>query len=713
MRLLPWIAALLVCVSVCLAEEPASEPRLLLKADAFETLVNPQCSHCRDEAKRRAGDLRDDDSVLCWIRGYSDGGAIPIRFFLNSYRVISDSYGVFVYDPEAGYTRGFAPSYDFKFAGWRNGVMVMKHQDGTLYSCLTGIAFDGPKKGERLKPVPTLTSRWGFWIKHYPQTVAYHMFDKYQAKELPTVPREDEQKTRLPPDTRLPGEELVLGVTDGGTVRAYPLATLMKSGLIRERVGEQDRIVIWYGPTETAAAYSTVASPQKAENGKPRSLHFDLNSKSPDAPLVDKETGSHWDITGRAVEGELKGWALAWLDGTKVKWFAWSAEYPKTTIYDAPQTGSIADKAEMIAGTAEFLRAVPKRFATVRAINLDRHEITLLTDGEADAKTWTIEPDAEVKRFGWWGRLEQFQVGDRVWAWFKIDRRKEPEAISMLCDEPTEEELHGDGVAVVAREPGTIVLHPAKGPDRSLKLAAVEIFQGDKSVAAQELAVGSKVFIQSAGDRARLVLDSAAFERHLAEQQKYLRERWVADGLPGTITFLHIFSGEMELMLDHEAIRWGRSLKPGDEVRLTARSNVAAVVKDVRAWRERTQLRLVVNGLDQAEWKVGQRLACRMAAPSAEVDESPTPPDLGRPRSPADRVEWFLASIYCDCKIGGDTCTGQFFTLASCNPNSCGMPNQMREMFREMIGRGLTDQQIFAELIKMHGHDFLRPHLVP
>ena len=167
---------------------------------------------------------RDDDPVLCWIRGYSDGGAIPIRFFLNSYRVISDSYGVFVYDPEAGYARGFAPSYDFKFAGWRNGVMVMKHKDGTLYSCLTGIAFDGPKKGERLKPVPTLTSRWGFWIKHYPQTVAYHMFDKYQAKELPTVPHVDEQKTRLPPDTRLPGEEIVLGVADGGTVRAYPLA---------------------------------------------------------------------------------------------------------------------------------------------------------------------------------------------------------------------------------------------------------------------------------------------------------------------------------------------------------------------------------------------------------------------------------------------------------------------------------------------------------
>src|SRR5829696_8370120 len=149
----------------------------VLAAADFPTLVNPACSHCRDEAKRRAGELRPDDRVLCWTRGYSDGGAMPFRFFLNPYRVISDSYGVFVYDPDAGYARGFAPSFEFRFHGWRNGVMVMKHRDGTLYSCLTGVAFAGPRKGARLKPVPTVVSAWGWWLKQYPDAVAYHMFD--------------------------------------------------------------------------------------------------------------------------------------------------------------------------------------------------------------------------------------------------------------------------------------------------------------------------------------------------------------------------------------------------------------------------------------------------------------------------------------------------------------------------------------------------------
>src|SRR2546421_9444860 len=159
---------LLLWASISVAAEPARKPILIVKPRAFTTLVNPNCSHCRDEAKRRARDLCAEDRVLCWIRGYSDGGAIPFRFFLVPYRVISDTYGVFVYDPDAGYARGFAPSLDFRFHGWRNGVMVMRHKDGTLYSCLTGVAFDGPRKGDRLAPVPTLVADWGGWVRRYP-----------------------------------------------------------------------------------------------------------------------------------------------------------------------------------------------------------------------------------------------------------------------------------------------------------------------------------------------------------------------------------------------------------------------------------------------------------------------------------------------------------------------------------------------------------------
>jgi hypothetical protein len=315
------------------AAEPPKGPVLIEKPDAFKTLVNPECSHCRDEAKRRGDELKADDRVLCWVRDPKyDGGAIPFRFFLHPYRVISDTYGVFVFDADAGFARGFAPSVDFTFYGWRNGVMVMRHKDGTLYSCLSGVAFDGPKKGERLKPVPTLVSDWGFVIDRYPQAVAYHMFDKYKPVDLPGGVTEDSKKSRGPADERLAEDKAVFGVWNEGKARAFPLDAVEKAGVLADKVGGADCVVLWYGPTRTAAAYLPVAThPQK--DAAPRPVTLTLDAKGGPAPFVDKETGSRWDVTGRAVEGDLKGWELTWLDGVQVRWFAWAAEYPDTTIY--------------------------------------------------------------------------------------------------------------------------------------------------------------------------------------------------------------------------------------------------------------------------------------------------------------------------------------------------------------------------------------------
>src|SRR6266478_3328342 len=110
--------------------------------------------------------------------------------------------------------------------------MVMKAKDGTLYSCLTGTAFQGPTKGKRLRPVATLVSDWGFWHKRYPQALAFTMFDKYQPVELPTVVHEDSRKSRGPADKRLPADTMVLGVWDGQHARAYPVDVLEKAGVL-------------------------------------------------------------------------------------------------------------------------------------------------------------------------------------------------------------------------------------------------------------------------------------------------------------------------------------------------------------------------------------------------------------------------------------------------------------------------------------------------
>lgn len=311
----------------------ADEPVFIARPNAFKTLVNPPCSYCITEAKRRAGELGPRDPVLAWTRSAHEGGAIPYRFFLAPYRVISDTYGVFVYDPDAGFARGFAPSLEFSFHGWRNGIMVMKHKDGTMYSTLSGRAYAGPRKGDQLQAIPTITTDWGYWNDAYPNSVAYRMFEKYQPVELAVVENADAVRSRGPVDKRLASHEQVIGVSHGGKTLAYRLTDLEQAGgLIRDRVGDQPIVVLWYAPSRTAAVYTTdVVGMTAAGKNSKRQVTMTVES---DGSFVDLETKSRWGIEGRAVDGSLRGHTLRWVDSVQCRWFAWAAEYPNTKIYD-------------------------------------------------------------------------------------------------------------------------------------------------------------------------------------------------------------------------------------------------------------------------------------------------------------------------------------------------------------------------------------------
>jgi len=307
-----------------------------------------------------------------------------------------------------------------------------------------------------------------------------------------------------------------------------------------------------------------------------------------------------------------------------------------------------------VAGTAEFLRSLPKEFATLIRVDAKGRTVTLRFEGKKEERVWPLTDDAEIKIDGWWGRLDQLGAGGRVWVWLATDRKKKPKAVAMIADDISQQDIRGDGKA-------------------------------------------SKKEVESRRTR----------------QRETLRKRWLAEGLPGTLTFVHLFSGEAEVMLDHEAMRWGRSLRLGDRVTLATDPPIACVVKEVRPWRERTQVRLVAKSLDLSDLKQGARLGLRMSAPSATVEASSYPPDIDRPRGRAERITWFLASIYCTCGVRGDTCTGHFYTLASCNPNGCGKPNAVRKRLGDLIDKGLTDRQVFDKLLEEEGPGLLQPHLLP
>ncbi len=131
--------------------------------------------------------------------------------------------------------------------------------------------------------------------------------------------------------------------------------------------------------------------------------------------------------------------------------------------------------AKEIAGTAEVLRSVPKAFATLKHVDVARRRVTLLIEGESLPKTWDLVADAEIKRAGWWGRLDQLRTGDRHWVWFKPGRKGDPLAVLMIADELSEQDIHGPGVKLTNVDDTSVTIKPRHGPERKLLTEGAEI----------------------------------------------------------------------------------------------------------------------------------------------------------------------------------------------------------------------------------------------
>jgi len=191
-----------------------------------------------------------------------------------------------------------------------------------------------------LKPTATIETDWGPWLKAQPGTVAYAMVSKFQPQPLPRSLLPESRATRPEPDSRIGADERVFGLAQGRASRAWPLKSFGERPELRTvSLDGHEAVILWYGRTRTAVAYAPETEGKAAE---PATLVVDTSDG--DSPWVDRETGSRWSVVGRAVSGPRKGQALRWLPGVMVKWYAWAAEYPKTSLENLRAEGESPSK---------------------------------------------------------------------------------------------------------------------------------------------------------------------------------------------------------------------------------------------------------------------------------------------------------------------------------------------------------------------------------
>ena len=131
-------------------------------------------------------------------------------------------------------------------------------------------------------------------------------------------------------DDRFEALSRVVGVRVGDTTKAYPFETISRELAVDDEI-DGTAITVWWGAPDTADSLDAnrVADGRGIGTGiaflrevDGRTLTFAANG---DDTFSDVETGSTWNLLGRAVAGPLGGTELDTALHQNEFWFAWAA----------------------------------------------------------------------------------------------------------------------------------------------------------------------------------------------------------------------------------------------------------------------------------------------------------------------------------------------------------------------------------------------------
>jgi hypothetical protein len=143
---------------------------------------------------------------------------------------------------------------------------------------------------------------------------------------------------RYTPMTRVVGVAAGEGTgTDGGAAEAtaFPLVGLRAAGVMTSTLEGSDIVAFWVSGSSSALdTFDVAAGVDVGATGVfvPEVDGQQLTFSSIDGVITDDETGSTWDIFGKATAGELTGSQLEQLVHIDTFWFAWITFHPDSAV---------------------------------------------------------------------------------------------------------------------------------------------------------------------------------------------------------------------------------------------------------------------------------------------------------------------------------------------------------------------------------------------
>jgi hypothetical protein len=239
-----------------------------------------------------------------------------------------------------------------------NLVLYDRRDDRSLYPQMTYIGLVGDHRDESLQLLPVVETTWGLWQQMHPDTQVprfgsglsrysdrvqgkYGDVDRFleSAGGYPYDTYRTDDDIYFPVTTSAPdlsafsAKDVVLGICLDRAARAYPFGRMPHAAVINDRVASTDVVILFDERSRTAIPYERRVAGQLLRFYAVDIDGHVINDGLP-FEFADMETGTRWNLLGQAVAGPLQGHRLTQVPAYNSMWFAWSAFWPESEVWD-------------------------------------------------------------------------------------------------------------------------------------------------------------------------------------------------------------------------------------------------------------------------------------------------------------------------------------------------------------------------------------------
>lgn len=239
---------------------------------------------------------------------------------------------------------------EFEVSGMlRKSDMVMAdRQTETWWQQLMGKAIVGELAGAELNIIPSLVISVKEFFDRYPdgkilskesgseqaqQAYGKNYYENYDSEDGKPYGRFFDENTL---NDRLPPMERIVDIRSLGEFKVYPFSIAAKEGVINDEFNGKNVVLFYQSGVVSVLDKKEISESKDIGTVTVFKSLLDgkvLTFKKVDDKFIDTNTNSVWDITGRCVEGKLKGKQLEIEPHGNHFAFAWLAFHPETVIY--------------------------------------------------------------------------------------------------------------------------------------------------------------------------------------------------------------------------------------------------------------------------------------------------------------------------------------------------------------------------------------------